>query len=311
MSRANRGRVIQVDAKQVHVELDGKVQPAALRGGLFEDLGRAKNPVAVGDYVELDEDVEGVVVCKVSPRRNYLGRIASSHDPREQVLVANVDQLLIISSLRQPGFSSNRTDRILAACEWQEIPAILVLNKVDLIKPEETEGICQTYGSVPIPVLPTSAVSGLGLDELGALLKDKVSVLYGPSGAGKSTLLNKIQPGLNLREGRISKYWKQGRHTTTHSHLHPLDMGGYVVDTPGIRTFRLFDVSARELRDLFPDIHRISASCQFLDCSHDHEPGCALDGALEDGKLAPSRWASYLEMLDELRSDPKESDEDQ
>jgi ribosome biogenesis GTPase len=309
MSNANRGRVIQVDAKQVIVNLNGTVQPAALRGGLFEDLGRSKNPVAVGDWVEIDEDVEGTVVQTVLPRKNYLGRIASSHDPREQVLVANVDQLLIISSLRQPSFSSNRADRILAACEWQEIPATLVLNKIDLIMREEIEGIIKTYASVPIPVLPTSAVSGEGLEELRTLLKDKVSVLYGPSGAGKSTLLNKIQPGLNLREGRISKYWKQGRHTTTHSRLHPLEIGGYVVDTPGIRTFRLFDVSARELRDLFPDIHRISSDCQFPNCSHDHEPGCALDDALEAGRLAPSRWASYLEMLDELDADPKDSAE--
>ena len=309
MSNANRGRVIQVDAKQVIVNLSGTTQPAALRGGLFEDLGRSKNPVAVGDWVEIDEDVEGTVVQTVLPRQNYLGRIASSHDPREQVLVANVDQLLIISSLRQPSFSSNRTDRILAACEWQEIPATLVLNKIDLITREEIEGILKTYASVPISVLPTSAVSGEGLEELRTLLKDKVSVLYGPSGAGKSTLLNKIQPDLNLREGSISKYWKQGRHTTTHSRLHALKTGGYVVDTPGIRAFRLFDVSARELRDLFPDIHRISSKCQFPNCSHDHEPGCALDDALETGLLAPSRWASYLEMLDELGADPKDSAE--
>lgn len=310
MNLTSQARVIQVDAKQVLVDLGGTVKPAALRGGLFENLGRSKNPIAVGDWVELDEDVEGTVVQKVLPRRNYLGRIASSHDPREQVLVANVDQLLIIGSMRQPGFSSNRTDRILAACEWQEIPATLILNKVDLIDPEETQGIESTYASVPIPVLPTSAVTLQGVEELKAMLKDKVSVLYGPSGAGKSTLLNKIQPGLNLREGRISKYWKQGRHTTTHSSLHPLEMGGFVVDTPGIRTFRLFDVSARELRDLFPDIHRISSACQFPDCSHDHEPGCALDAALDDGRLAPSRWSSYLEMLDELTVDDKSDSSD-
>jgi ribosome biogenesis GTPase len=307
----SEGTVVQVDAKQVLVDLAGEVVPAALRGTLFEDLGTTKNPVAVGDRVRLDKDAEGPAVAEVLPRRNHLSRVASGHDPREQVLVANVDQLLVIGSVRQPGFSSNRTDRILAACEWHEVPTVVVLNKIDLAKRDEAAALEETYASVPVRVLRTSAKTGEGVEDLGELLRDRVSVLYGPSGAGKSTLINQLEPGLNLKEGRISSYWKQGRHTTTFSRLHPLSMGGAVVDTPGIRVFRLFDVSARELRDLFPDIHRLSQHCQFDDCSHDHEPGCALDRALDEGLIAPTRWSSYLEMLDELRADPRRSSDEE
>ena len=309
---ASEGTVVQVDAKQVLVDLEGEVVPAALRGTLFEDLGSTKNPVAVGDRVRLDEDAEGPAVAEVLPRRNHLSRVASGHDPREQVLFANVDQLLVIGSVRKPGFSSNRTDRILAACEWHEVPATVVLNKIDLADADEVAALAETYRSVPAQVLETSAHTGEGLDALRELLVGRTSVLYGPSGAGKSTLINRLEPGLNLKEGRISSYWKQGRHTTTYSRLHRLALGATVIDTPGIRVFRPYDVSPRELRDTFPDIHRLSGACQFDDCSHDHEPGCALDDALEDGRLAPTRWSSYLEMLDELQQARarQESDED-
>jgi ribosome biogenesis GTPase len=191
-------------------------------------------------------------LTEVLPRRNYLGRTASSHDPREQILAANVDQLLAISSIVKPGFSSNRTDRILAACVWHDIPAVLVLNKIDLVDEDDVAAVERTYLDIPVPVLRTCAVDGRGVDELRALLSDGVSVLYGASGAGKSTLLNAVQPGLNLKTGKISKYWHAGKHTTTHSQLFPLEAGGWVVDTPGIRVFRLYEVGAAELRGLFP-----------------------------------------------------------
>lgn len=303
MSELREGRVIRVDAKVVHVEVEGQVIHASPRGQLFERLEHQKNPVAVGDLVRVSLDGDPVGVEEVLERRNYLGRTASSHDPREQVLVANVDQLFVINAVRKPEFSSHRTDRILAACEWHEIPAVLVLNKVDLAPPEETARLRATYESIPVPILETCAKDGRGVDELIELMRGKVSVFYGPSGAGKSTLVNHIQPGLKLREGKISNYWKQGRHTTSFSQLHPLDIGGWVVDTPGIRVFRLYDVKKAVVPDLFPEFLRFQEGCRFDGCTHDHEPDCAVRAAVDDGRLSDTRYASYLEMLDEASDD--------
>jgi ribosome biogenesis GTPase len=304
MSDLRTGRVIRVDAKVCLVDIDGEVIQAAPRGTLFEDLKGQKNPIAVGDLVKVSLDGDPVGVEEVLPRRNYLGRTASSHDPREQVLIANVDQLFLVGSLRKPGFSSRRTDRILAACVWHEIPAILVLNKVDLVDDEEEiADIRATYAAIPIGVIETCATDGRGVDELAESLKGKVSALYGPSGAGKSTLLNRIQPGLNLKEGKVSKYWKQGKHTTTHSALIHLEQGGYVIDTPGIRTFRPYDITREVLRDLFPDFLPFQEKCRFQSCTHDHEPDCAVFDAIDCGELAASRYASYVDLLDEIDPD--------
>ncbi len=295
--------MIRVDPKVCWVDVDGQTIQATPRGSLFEDLKGRKNPIAVGDLVELSLDGDPVGVDKVLPRHNYLGRTASSHDPREQILVSNVDQLFLIGSLKAPGFSSNRTDRILAACVWHQIPAVLVLNKIDLTTPEEVEMIRETYTQIPIEVIETCAADGRGVERLAERLKDKVSVFYGPSGAGKSTLLNRVQPGLNIKEGKISKYWRQGKHTTTHSTLHPLEMGGYVIDTPGIRVFRLHELQRSEVRDLFPDFQSHQKHCRFPDCTHDHEPDCAVFDAVDEELLPASRYASYVELLDEVDPD--------
>ncbi len=313
MSELRTGRVVRVDAKVVHVEVEGEVFHASPRGSLFEDLAGRKNPIAVGDLVKVSTDGDPVGVESVLERRNYLGRVASAHDPREQVLVANVDQLFVIGSLSKPGFSSNRTDRIMAACVWHEIPAILVLNKIDLVDPDELDAIEDTYVASGVDVIRSCALDGRGVQELSARMKDRVSVFYGASGAGKSTLLNRIQPGLNIREGKVSKYWKAGRHTTSYSQLHHLDVGGWAIDTPGIRVFRLYDVNAAELRDLFPDFEAFANDCRFPNCTHDHEPECAVWDAVDDGRLASSRYASYVEMLDEMNpevvnNDPIEPD---
>lgn len=297
------GRVVRVDAKVVHVDAGGP-EPilAALRGSLFENLEGVKNPIATGDFVRIDASSDPASVEEVLPRRNHLGRVASSHDPREQVLVANVDQLFVIGAIKNPGFSSNRTDRILAACEWHDIPALLVFNKSDLDRGgKRFERYRETYEKLPdVELLATSAKTGDGVDELASRLEGRVTVFYGPSGAGKSTLLNHIQPGLNIKEGKISAYWNQGRHTTTYSAMHRLDLGGWVVDTPGIRVFRPYGLSRGQVRDLFPDFAPFQRECRFATCTHDHEPGCAVAEAAEQGLLADTRYASYLSLLDEV-----------
>jgi ribosome biogenesis GTPase len=301
------GRVVRQDAKVYHVDIEGKTILCAPRGKLFDELDvRIKNPVAVGDLVHIDPAGDPASIEAVLPRRNHLSRMASSHDPREQVLVANVDQLFIIGSLRKPGFSSFRTDRILAACEWHEIPAVLVINKIDLAREGEVEAIRATYDVPGYPLLETCATEGRGIDELRDRLRGKVSVFYGPSGAGKSSLLNALQPGLSLKVGKISKYWDAGKHTTTFSQLVELEGGGWVIDTPGIRVFRLHGVHKGVLRDLFREFVPYHDKCRFPNCAHDREPDCAVAEAVEAKRIAATRYATYVEMLDEVALPPED-----
>jgi ribosome biogenesis GTPase len=306
MTSARVGRVVRGDAKSYLVELDGEIRTFAPRGKLFEAKEEGtKNPVAVGDLVRVSLDGEAGVE-EVLPRRNWLSRIASSHDPREQILCANVDRLFVLSSLAKPGFSSNRTDRILAACQYSEIPAVLVLNKLDLDVHGQAAEIARSYERSGTHVLPLCAVDGRGLPELVELLRGKTSVFYGGSGVGKSTLLNALEPALALKTGKISKFWDQGKHTTTHSQMHRLPaQDAWVIDTPGIRVFRLYGINQAELVDCYPDFAPFAAHCRFAPtCSHDHEPGCAVFDAVEHGSIAPTRFASYLEIKDELRPPP-------
>jgi ribosome biogenesis GTPase len=299
------GRVTRFDARVVHVEFlegpdTGTIRPCVLRGRLFELRDGSKNPVAVGDLVDVSPAGDLPGIESVHARRNFLSRVASSHDSRAQILCANVDQLLNIASVVKPGFSSHRTDRILAACRWHRIEAVLVLNKVDLCEREDLVELRATYEGAGVRVLETSAIDGTGVEELRALLAGKVSVLYGGSGAGKSTLLNKLDPKLKIKEGKISRYWDQGRHTTSYSQLHRLSDGAVVIDTPGIRVFRLHAITPVELRMLWPEIARESTRCRLPDCTHDHEPECAVYEAVSAGRIPPTRYASYLEMLDEI-----------
>ena len=301
------GRVLRVDAKVCHVDVGGEVRHCAVRGKLFEDLGSLKNPVTVGDRVVIDPTGDPQSIERVLPRTNRLSRVASAHDPREQVPFANVDHLFVVASVAKPGFSSNRTDRILCAARHAGIPVTLVLNKVDIDKRGAVLDLVATYGAAGVEVLTTSAIQGMeapGMAELREALVGKVSAFYGASGVGKSTLLNTLEPALGIRVGKISKYWTAGKHTTSHSQMHHLQLDGvdsWVIDTPGIRVFRLFEVDAERLRGLFPEFAEHAKRCHFPNCSHDHEPDCAVYDAVEEGEIAPTRFASYLELLDEER----------
>ncbi len=296
------GRVVRADAKLVHVAIDARVIPCVPRGKLFEDLAGRKNPLAVGDWVRLDSDCEPAGIAEVLPRRNYLGRIASMHDPREQVLFANVDQLLVVAAIKQPIFSSLRVDRILSACCWHDIPAILVVNKCDLDKKRSAAKIEATYRQAGYDVVMTSARTGSGVREVRDRIHGKTSALYGGSGVGKSSLLNALEPTLGLTEGQVSAYWDSGKHTTSHSRWIELPELGAVIDTPGVRNFRAHGMGIDHLRGSFPEFAGHSPNCRFPDCSHDHEPSCAVFEAVEQGHIAPSRYASYVALLDEIRN---------
>ncbi len=310
MTKYATGRVIRGDARVYHVLVDEKIRQFAPRGKLFEECSsQTKSPVAVGDLVRVSLDGDPPGLEEVLPRENYLSRVASSHDPREQVLFANVDQLFVIGSLGQPRFSSSRTDRILAACLYYEIPARLILNKIDLDEGGERGAIRETYDVAGVEILETCATEGTGVETVKEFLQSRISVFYGVSGAGKSTLLNCIQPGLEIRTRKVSKYWDAGRHTTTFSQMHRLDaVEAWVVDTPGIRVFRPYGINKAELRDLFPEFESHQSGCRFPDCSHDHEPDCAVFDAVESGEIPPTRYASYVEMLDELAPPPDDEE---
>lgn len=292
--------VVRVDARQCEVRLRGEVVPARMRGRLFEERSEDKVPVAVGDQVLLSEDGDGLAIETIQPRRNLFARRAAGEEIRRQPLAANVDQIVVVSCFGYPPFSSITTDRILVAASFHQIPAAIVLNKIDRGKKKTIDAIHRTYQQAGYPVYLTSATKEQGISELRNLLRDRTSVVYGLSGAGKSTLINLVQPGLSLKTGNVSKSLKSGRHTTTFARLYELEMGGAVVDTPGVRVFRPYGIPPHELRLHFPEWKLASEPCRFHSCTHREEPDCQIRALVEAGQLAESRYRSYQQVLQEL-----------
>jgi len=296
--------VVRVDSRQCDIRLDdGDMAPALLRGKLFENRGRDKHPVAVGDRVRLARDSaeEGWAIEEVLPRRNAFGRRVAGEDyDLRQVLATNVDQVVVVNSLGLPPFSSIVADRILATCSFAGIPSVMVLNKIDKAKRRKLEKIVTSYANAESPVIQTSAIEGDGVEELRECLVGKTSVLYGLSGAGKSTLMNALDQSLQLETREVSASLSSGRHTTTFSRWYPLQAGGAVIDTPGVRKFRPFGIPPHELRLHFPELRKRGAECHFPACMHRGEPDCAVEAALAEDLIPASRYRSYLELLTEL-----------
>ncbi len=299
------GIIVRVDARQCEVLPDGQseVQPALMRGKLFGERSDDKSPVAVGDCVDLAEDEHGWSVERVHPRRNLFSRRAAGGDTRRQPLAANVDQVVLVACFGTPPFSSLTTDRILAATSFADIPATLVLNKIDRAKPRKIERIAETYRQIGQPLLLTSAETGEGVDELKKLLTGHQSVFYGLSGVGKSSLLNLIEDGLGIRTREVSASLKSGKHTTTYARRYKLQEGGAVIDTPGVRSFKPYGIPPKELRLHFPDLVAVADQCQFHSCYHRGEPGCALPDAVESGAVNETRFRAYTELLVELEEE--------
>lgn len=297
---SHEGTVVRVDARAAEVDLDGEVVQARLRGRLFEERGEDQVPLAVGDRVRVHRERDEVAIEEILPRRNLLARRSAGQEVRRQLVAANVDQVVVVASFGNPPFSSVTTDRILAGAHFCDVPAVLLLNKTDLAEAELRDAVVATYRAAGYPVLLTSARLGEGIDEVRELLRDRISVLSGLSGAGKSTLLNAIEPGLGLRTREVSKSLKSGRHTTTYARLFPLAMGGGVIDTPGVRVFRLYGIPPGELRLHFPELAELGADCRYPTCLHRGEPDCAVLAAREAGRFPESRYRSYLEILEEL-----------
>lgn len=296
-----QGVVVRVDAKAWQVAAQGREHSCSIRGRLVEEAGEKRLAAVVGDHVDIDLSESPGVIVHVHARRSRLARAATGEGPpREQVLVANVDQVVVVAACRRPNFSSVFVDRVLCAAEYNGLPGVLCLNKVDISREDFVLDVVETYEALGYRVVPTSAETGLGLDTLRECLAGKRSVLSGSSGVGKSSILNALDPSLALRVGKVSHKWKTGTHTTTFSRLIELPFGAQVVDTPGVRNFNVHGLPVRELSHLFLEFRPYLDACTYTDCLHVEESMCGVKNALEEGCIDERRYQSYLVMLEGL-----------
>ena len=294
------GIVISVDARGVVVDAGGETVFCRVRGRFYEDLEGRKGPIAPGDRVRILVTAEGEgAIEEIAPRGTRLSRLSADGES-EQVIAANVDRLAIIVSPRNPPLKPGLIDRLVVAAKNQGIEPLIVVNKVDLGRSGPVAEIQATYGELHIPVLLTSALEGTGIEEFRAELRGRTTVLLGHSGVGKSSLLNAIDASVRLKTGQVSRTTSKGRHTTTRAVLVPLPFGGYVIDTPGIRAFGLLDVTRADLDIFFAEFEAHIENCHFYDCTHSHEPKCAVRAAMEAGKISRARFAAYLRILETL-----------
>ena len=287
---------------------DWELFPAVIRGKVRLQKSSATNPVAVGDHVlcELPDGVSEespAVIVEVLPRENYVIRKSTNLSREAHVIAANVDRAFIVVTLAFPEVKLPFLDRLLVTCEVYGIPATIVLNKVDLLREAGAEDMIESfkeiYEDAGYPVLETSATTGEGIEKLRACLADGVNLLSGMSGVGKSSLIKALDPSLDPRTAEISLAHLQGRHTTTFYEMYPLCSGGYIIDTPGIRSFGLLELEPEEIALYFPEMLRASRECRFTPCTHTHEPGCAVKDAVDKGVISAERYNSYLGMLEE------------
>ena len=299
------GLVIRNTGSWYTVKTDdgGQLIDCKIKGNFRLKGIRSTNPVAVGDHVTLVPNNEGTAfITEIADRRNYIIRKASNLSKQSHIIAANVDQAMLVVTVNYPQTSTTFIDRFLASAEAYRIPVVLIFNKVDILDDDELrylDMMINLYETVGYECRSISAERGDGVETVMQLLEGKVTVLSGNSGVGKSTLINRLLPDANLRTAEISDAHNTGMHTTTFSEMRPLPSGGYIIDTPGIKGFGTFNIEPEELSGYFKEIFRFSRDCRFSNCTHTHEPGCAVLKAVEDHYIAASRYQSYLSMLDD------------
>ena len=291
--------VVRATGSWYDVLHDGAMLRCRIRGKLRLKGVRSTNPVVVGDEAVCEADGGDCVIVDIVPRRNYVIRRASNLSKESHIIAANVDQALLMVTLRSPETPKEFADRFLVTCEAYKVPAAILLSKIDLQDAEAVAEFRAVYEGAGYRVLEVSAKEGRGVEEVRKLLAGRTTLVSGNSGVGKSTLIQTIDPSLDIRTGEISDSHHKGRHTTTFSTMYPLAEGGAVIDTPGIKGFGLLDIDDAELWHYFPEMMRVAPGCRFYNCTHTHEPGCAVVEAVKAGEIAWSRYESYLKILDD------------
>jgi len=280
---------------------DGNVVNCKLKGSFRIKGIRTTNPVAVGDRVEieLEPGKEIGIITQIKDRYNYIIRRATKLSKESHIIAANLDQVVLVATVAFPRTSTGFIDRFLVTSEAYHIPAVIIFNKIDLYTSEiidYLEELIGTYQAAGYRCLKVSAVSGEGMSELRAVLRDKISLMSGHSGVGKSTLINVLEPRLNLKVLEISSYHLKGQHATTFAEMIPLTGGGSIIDTPGIKEFGLTDFNKQEVAERFPEMRALMHECRYNNCTHTNEPGCAVLVALNEGRIPASRYENYLRI---------------
>jgi ribosome biogenesis GTPase len=281
---------------------DGQLIDCKIKGNFRLKGIKSTNPVAVGDRVQITLNQEGTAfINEIEERKNYIVRRSSNLSKQSHILAANLDQCLLVVTVNYPETSTIFIDRFLATAEAYRVPVKLVFNKVDAYNEDDSrylEALINLYTTIGYPCFKISALDGNGIDTIREELRGKITLFSGHSGVGKSTLINALLPEIEVKTGEISAYHNKGMHTTTFSEMFPFE-DGYIIDTPGIKGFGTFDMEVEEIGHYFPEIFREAANCKYGNCTHRHEPGCAVREAVEKHLISESRYTSYLNMLED------------
>ena len=295
------GTVISSTGSWYEVITEHGTLSCRIRGRLRLKGIRSTNPVVVGDRVVVEPDGDSSAIVEIIPRRNYVIRRASNLSKESHIIAANIDHALLIVTLHSPSTPREFVDRFLVTCEAYKVPVTIVIGKADTLINEYAEEAAEfeaIYSDAGYDIIRLSSTTGQGVEQIRQMLRERTTLVAGNSGVGKSTLVSTIEPSLDIRTGEISESHHKGKHTTTFSTMYPIE-GGYIIDTPGIKGFGLIDIESRELCRYFPEMMRLSPDCRFYNCTHTHEPGCAVVEAVKEGTVALSRYESYLKILDE------------